>query len=315
MVARAVDGLRPEFVSLTDTTGRVLSDAKPGDPDGEVAGALEQRRELENHLARKAEDMLARVLGPGRAIVRISADVTTQRIKERKETYSPEDRAVASERTLVSKSSAPSGARGGAGANSNIVRTGGGGNSSSSNSGGNGTTQEETAQTEYLVSKSVRELEDRMGGVQRLTIAAMIDLSSVGEAANGRPALTKDEVQDIIKQAVGFRMGRDEIKVSDVALTGSIPLKDVEDDAAQIQKIALYVNIARNGAMDVGFLTAMATMWLLLRRRPAPIAATGGIVSAYTQKRELDRFVDLAERDPERLASLLESLIGEPASA
>ena len=37
---------------------------------------------------------------------------------------------------------------------------------------------------EYLVSKSVRELDDRAGGVQRLTIAAMIDLSSTGDAAN-----------------------------------------------------------------------------------------------------------------------------------
>ena len=312
LVTRAVDGVLPEYVALLDSTGRVLSDAQPGDPTGELASQHDSRRTLEGELARKAEDMLARHLGPGRAIVRITADMSTQRIKERRETYSPEDKVVASERTMTAKTASPTSKGGSAGTGSNLVRTGGGGNSSSSN-GGNGSTNEETSQTEYLVSKSVREFEDRAGGVQRLTVAAMIDLKSAGEGAEGRTTLSQADAEEIIKQAIGFRTGRDQIKVRDVTLAGAIPLKDVEEDAAQIQKVALYVNMARHGALGIGFLTALAMVWMLFRR--APVVAPAVVTKADDTKKELDRFVELAERDPERLANLLESLMGDPIRA
>ena len=63
------------------------------------------------------------------------------------------------------------GPRGITGVVSNIGRAAPGGTAG----GGSGSkTEEETVQTDYLVSKSVRELEDRMGSVQRLTVAAWV---------------------------------------------------------------------------------------------------------------------------------------------
>src|SRR5947209_10001209 len=107
LVARSVEGLRPENVTLVDSTGRMLSDARPGEPDGgALAGQIEYRRELETYLAGKAAEMLARNLGTGPAVVRVTADVNFQLVKERKESYSPEGRAVASERPAVTKSTA-----------------------------------------------------------------------------------------------------------------------------------------------------------------------------------------------------------------
>ena len=304
LVARSVEGLKPENVVVVDSAGRVLSDARAGEPDGGVAGQIETRRELESYLAGKAEEMLARHLGPGRAIVRVSADMNMQRIKERRESYQPEERVVVSEKSVTSKSAggSGSGAEGAAGASANMTKPGGSGGGSNSN-------QEETNQTDYLVSKTVREFEDRLGGIQRLTIATLVDLTG-DEKTEGKSTIKLDDVQDIVKQAVGFRKGRDEIKVTDVHLSGSLPLSDVGDDAMQLQRVSLYLSIARNGALAVGILFALVAVWMVsrIRKRSTPtVIATG---EAKIAGDDMRRFTELAERETDYLANLLESVLG-----
>ncbi len=63
LVSRSVEGLSAEYVTLVDTTGRVLSDAHGDEP---VTTQMEYRRELETYLSTRAEEMLSQVLGPGR---------------------------------------------------------------------------------------------------------------------------------------------------------------------------------------------------------------------------------------------------------
>jgi flagellar M-ring protein FliF len=337
LVARSVEGLRPENVTVVDSTGRQLSDARSAEDGGPGGGGpVEYRRELETHLATKAEELLARHLGPGRAIVRVSADVNFQRVKERRELYSPEERAVASERLVSSKSSPAAGPRGAAGAASNGGRGTAGG-------GGAGSNQDETVQTDYLVSRSVREMEDRMGGIQRLTVAALVDLSAPAESGDGRTAVALADVQDLIKQAVGFRGGRDEIKVTDARLPTTVPAPDVEaeEDAILVQRLKRYAGVARNVAAAVAVAVSAITIGLLFWRRrrrpagesavPAPVAEPGpknGHVNGHVahaaggpvdlardeqRRRELDRLIDLARRDPDRVAELFESMLAGPA--
>src|SRR5260370_24930384 len=91
LVARSVEGLDPANVTLVDTAGHMLSEK--GDEAGAMASSqMEYRRELEKYLAAKAEDMLGQLLGPGRSIVRATADVNVKRVKEQNTTYSPDDK-------------------------------------------------------------------------------------------------------------------------------------------------------------------------------------------------------------------------------
>jgi flagellar M-ring protein FliF len=330
LVARSVEGLRPENVTVVDSTGRTLSDTRSAEEGGPAGGPIEYRRELETYLATKAEELLARHLGPGRAIVRVSADVNFQRIKERREQYLPEEKVVASERLVTSKSSAGGAAKGAAGAASNVVRA-------SATNGGSGSNQEETVQTDYLVSKSVRELDDRLGAVTRLTVAAMVDLSAPAEGADGRPAVALADVQDLIKQAIGFRGGRDEIKVTDARLPSAIPAPDVEaeEDAILVQRLKRYAGVARNVAGVVAVIVTTITIGLLFWRRRRPTATVAapiddkpknghvnghvnghtnggpvGLIRDEQRKQELDRLIDLARRDPDKVAELFESMLG-----
>src|SRR5207245_7808273 len=101
-IARSVEGLTRENVTLVDASGRVLSEDQ-NQETGHIASQLEYRRELETYLASKAENMLAQVFGPGRAVVRVTADINFQRHREKKETYNPDGRVATSEKITTTK--------------------------------------------------------------------------------------------------------------------------------------------------------------------------------------------------------------------
>ena len=71
------------------------------------------------------------------------------------------------------------------------------------------------------------------GSVERLTIAAMVDLSAADASGtkSGNPPLTLPEAEEIIKKAVGFKQVRgDEIKVTDVKLAAPPALTSLDTE-------------------------------------------------------------------------------------
>jgi flagellar M-ring protein FliF len=313
LVARSVEGLKPENVTIVDSAGRLLSDPHAGDRENLPAPQLEYRRELETYLANKAEQMLAQALGAGRAIVRVSADINFQQLKERQETYLPNP-VVSAERLTTIKSSGGLASRGIAGAVSNVPRTG----VSLSGPGGAGSSSnEEQTQTDYAVSKTIRDLEDRMGAVTRLNIAALVDLTP-GE---GGASLSAEDAEEIIKQAVGFRTGRDEVKLTNVRLGGVALAPEPDEALMEIQRFQAYVSLARNLSLALAIAFSLSIVPLMLLRRrptppvaPIPAAPEGPRPSeAERRKAELERFRELARNEPDRVADIFKLLLGGPA--
>ncbi len=73
LVANSVEGLADDAVSITDERGRPLA----GDGETGAGGdaGLEARTGVERNLARQLEEMLVAVVGPGNAVVTVSADI------------------------------------------------------------------------------------------------------------------------------------------------------------------------------------------------------------------------------------------------
>lgn len=310
LVARSVEGLTPEQVTILDTTGRVLSESQSLE-SGAVASQLDYRRTLERHLASKAEEMLERVLGPGRAIVRVTADVNFQRLKEKRETYNPEGRVITSEKITSVKNNTSGSGRGGAGggagggaagASSNLpgARSSSGGGSSTNN-------QEETTETGYAVSKTIQEVEDKMGNLERLTIAAMVDLTA-GAGGEGQPklSLTVADVTELVKQAVGYKTDRDEIKVSDVRLTTPDDEPFAEQQQQLIEKKENWqqiLQLVRNASLGVAGLVAVVLVWMTMRPvRPAQSAPVEQPAPAVERNERMERLFTTARREPEAIA-------------
>jgi flagellar M-ring protein FliF len=310
LVARSVEGLKPENVTVVDSGGRLLSDPYAGNRENLPTPQLEYRRELETYLATKAEEMLARHLGAGRAVIRVSADINFQQVKEKRKTVYPEEKAVMAERLTTSKNT-PSTSRGVAGAASNVPRASA---SISTGSTSGSASSEEVIQTDYNYSESVRELEDRMGAVTRLSVAALVDLTSPGE--DGK-VISAEDAQAIIQRAVGFRTGRDEVKLSNVHLGGEIGPPEPDAESVRLLRFQTYVSLARNVCLALAVFLAVAFIPLLMiRRRPAPTPPAPAETPATPEERrqaELGRLAGLAREEPERVAEVFRLLLGGTA--
>ncbi|MDY3555257.1 flagellar basal-body MS-ring/collar protein FliF [Gemmata sp. JC717] len=323
LVAHSIEGLRPENVTVMETGGRLLSDPNAAARSGLPTPQLEYIERLETYLSTKAEEMLSKTLGPGRAVIRVSADVNFQKIKERVKTYSPDGRVGIAERTANSTSSGTR-AGGVTGATANITRTGG----TTANAGsGGGTSKEEVIQTDYLVSETLRDIEEGSGAVTRLSVAALVDLT----AADGQAVISQADAEEIIRQAVGFRPGRDSVTIARAPLTGP-NAGEPDDTLVRLQRIQTYVSLARN--LSVAFAAVLSFLvigLLLLRRRPVPEAqaATGTEPGAETaaptgpvaptppptteerRNAELIRFQTMARNEPAAVVHVLSVMLGE----
>jgi flagellar M-ring protein FliF len=303
LVARSVEGLARENVTIVDASGRVLS----GDQDpetGVIGSQLEYRRELENYLSARAEQMLAQVVGPGRALVRVTADVNFQRHREKKETYNPEGRVVTKETITTSKTTAGSpGPRGAAGTTSNLGKAA----PSSSATGGNST--DESIQTDYVVSKVTQELEDKMGSIERITVAALVDLSVDDKDGKKEAPMSVSDAEEIIKRAVGFKTGRDDIKVTSTRLTGLATDALPDDEWLGVQRWQNIATLVRQASLGVAALAALGMGWMALRRLqpsgPAPAPTQAPEPAPPERNPTLDRLAQTAQQNPEALARVL----------
>jgi flagellar M-ring protein FliF len=197
LVSGGVKGLDAERVSIIDSDGNLLS----GQSDPTLAtgaGTVHDYKErVEQGMAKKAEDMLNMVLGPGRATVRVSAVVDMNSVSTIVETYDPTAKVVTKEE-ITSNSETDNGGTG-------------------KNAGAGTEKKDEVSITEYQVGKTVKQETMLPGEIKSLSVAAFVDLSSPDPnavGANGQPALIMqiEEVEEIIRTALGLKPA-DSLKV------------------------------------------------------------------------------------------------------
>lgn len=317
MVAHAVEGLRPDDVTLVDTAGRILSE-KHSAIGSDVAAQFDYQRRLEIELASKAETMLAQLLGPGRAVVRVAADVDFTQTTRREETYDPESKVKKRESITTENTTGHGG--GGAGGTGGAGGVAGGGAGTASNvapaappaPGGGQTSRSETIETEYLNTRIENTVTEAAGRIQRLTVSAAVDIPA---PAGGGAALTKEQIESVIKQAVGFNVTRnDAIEVVVGPLAG---LLDVgEPVASGTAPWRQYEGLVRNASLGVASLVVLVIALLTLRKvRPVVVTpVTEGGLSAEGARR-LSTIARTIEEDPDAVAELLEDWLGEEQPA
>lgn len=95
LVANAVQGLTVDQVAVVDNRGRVLSEDLKQDPTlGTAPSQMRYKQQVEDYLGKKVESMLATVIGPGNAVVRVSAEIETEASTLQSEKYDPEGQVV-----------------------------------------------------------------------------------------------------------------------------------------------------------------------------------------------------------------------------
>jgi len=274
LVAGSVDHLEPEDVVVVDSQGTLLSTGTEGGFAGTGGTVLDYKAQVEQYLARKAEDMLTLVLGPGRATVKVDAEIETSTVNKTEERYNP-DGKVASKEETTSKSETPAPTEGGA--------TG-------------GQSKEETITTEYEVGRSVEQTINMPGKILSLSVAAFVDLSAPepaetaeaegGEASAGPaspPALTTQDVEDVIRRAIGLSE-TDELKVVSCTFRRPAALGEEEAETGFLSDPGFYLDAARHASVGILVIGALLALRMLggsgRKGRAAALAETGSAEGA-----------------------------------
>jgi len=304
IVSHAVGGLNPDDITVADSQGRILSEKQSG-MGADVAMQWEYQRRLETDLAAKAESMLSQILGPGRAIVRVTADVDFTKTTREEETYDPDAKVKKTEKITTEDTTNQETSVGGSGTAANVEASGGG----NSASRGAQTSKSETIETEYQNTRRTNTVVEAPGRLQRLTVSAAVDIPK--NADGSAPVLTKDQIALVIKQAVGFSTTRDDaIEVVEGPLAGLPSLDDPALGGAGPWK--QYEGLVRNASLGIASLVVLAIALLTLKK-VRPVVVTPPVTDGMTveSSRRLSAIAKQVEDDPKAIAQMLETWLGE----
>jgi flagellar M-ring protein FliF len=221
LVANSVEGLKPNFVSLVDNQGNVLSENVENDSlVGLTSTQLDARRNLEQYLAKKAEGMLEKVLGPGQAIVRVAAEINLDTIERKEEKFDPDGQVIRMQTKDTSKDDSATGSGGeAAGVTANTP-----GNSNTNTAGGPLTTTRNTKTTDttqFELSKTTSSTIQSAGSLKHLSVAVTVAAKTQGSGPSlkvvSRPPEEMEKLRGIVSSALGIVATRgDEIKLEEM---------------------------------------------------------------------------------------------------
>ncbi|MBU1701724.1 MAG: flagellar M-ring protein FliF [Candidatus Eisenbacteria bacterium] len=244
LVASAVEGLETDNVTILDTAGNLLSNTG-GTNFAASSDQMELTRNVEDHLARKAQSMLEAVLGPNKAIVRLTAELDWEKVDRTIETYDAENPAIISEQTT-----------------------------SGTNSDGSSS---ESSTTNYEFSKRMERVLGSAGTLKKLTGAVFIDGTYTVDENGVRQYTTRsaEEMQkltQLIKAALGFSNDRgDELNVENIAFD-TTSLDTERQEMEKTHKMQQVIDIVtRIGGLIIAVLLIFAFRGLLKKmyKRPA----------------------------------------------
>ncbi|MGR3219775.1 MAG: flagellar basal-body MS-ring/collar protein FliF [Candidatus Anammoxibacter sp.] len=168
LVAASVEGLNNNNVIITDNRGNLLTTKEQSTIISRNNEQLSLRKSIEDYYVSKATDIVSKILGAGKVIIKVSADMEYKNIDEKHVIYDPSRKVPKSQKIITRVSGGGSRGGGSPGTDSNIRQVGLVQEVGISE-------EEETIQTEYEVSR-VERLVTRHGGVlQRLSVAILVD--------------------------------------------------------------------------------------------------------------------------------------------
>ena len=217
LVATAVNGLKPERVSVVDEAGHLLADGAKAD-NAMGAGAEERQAAYERRLREQIEGIVSSVVGPGRARVQLTADFDFNRITQTSEKYDPESRVVRSSQTREESSGTSDGKEGQVSLGNELPNA-----QQRQGDPAAATTREQMRKSEeivnYEISRSTKTEVTEGGRVNRVSVAVLVDGSYTknDKGETSYQARDKDELERIsalVRSAIGFDQKRgDQVEV------------------------------------------------------------------------------------------------------
>lgn len=207
LVSSSVENLLSEKVTVVDSRGKVLS--RQSNADSAASGdLLELKRKSEEGFEERIEDILSKVVGMGKVIAKVDATLNPKHTVTTEEEVNPDGTALKNAQTeeelLDGARTNPTGVPG---ARSNLP-----GAEDNGQVGFKQNVRKEFKTQQYEVPKTVRNIRESAGTVERLTVAVLVDGTFVKEGESekwqARNAEEMKKLEQLVKSAIGFSAQR-----------------------------------------------------------------------------------------------------------
>ena len=334
LVASAVEGLEPGQVTVVDTKGRVIF--KGGDRDDAAAllsnAQLDYTSKVESEIRKNVQTMLEGIVGPGKAIVRASAEIDFNKITLNEEEYDPSAPVVRSKRDVVESAQTK---EGGVDTAQTVVDQRRGVVPPPAGAEEKRTKSDVT--TNYEINKILKTTLVPAGTIKRLSVAAVIDgtyrVEKLEDGTIKRDYIPRSgaelrKFEDIVKGAMGYSEDReDQVSVSSMPFSEAISI-DTEIEG-EVQGFGILELLKNYRKTIVNLLLVVLVFFLVVRpllksvkkmarepvlgRKELPPVAKGytAQIPESDEASPKEKALELSRRSPETTEQVVRGWLGE----
>jgi flagellar M-ring protein FliF len=266
LVASAVNGLKPQHVSIVDETGRLLADGAADESAGGSSTADERQVAYERRLRDQIENIVSSVVGPGRARVQLTADFDFNRITQTSDRFDPEGRVVRSTQTREESS----------GTTENQGQVTVGNELPGANPQQNAAAREQSKKSEEIVNYDISRMTETKviegGRINRISVAVLVD-GNYTKSDKGDPVYqerAKDELDRIaalVRSAIGYDQKRgDQVEVINLRFAQT-PITGINEPTGLLGMLQFTKDDIMR-AVELGVMLLLGLVVLLLVVRP-----------------------------------------------
>ncbi|MFL6819057.1 MAG: flagellar basal-body MS-ring/collar protein FliF [Bradyrhizobium sp.] len=255
LVASAVNGLKPQRVSIVDEAGQLLADGASGDADNSIAD--ERRAGFEKRMRNQVEAIVSSVVGAGRARVQLSADFDYNKVTQTSDRFDPEGRVLRSSQTRE-ESSATAENTGQVTVNNELP--------GNQNRDAPSAARDQSKKTEetnnYEISRITKTEVTEAGRVNRISVAVLVD-GSYAKNEKGemiyqeRSKEQLDRIAALVRSSIGFDQKRgDQVEVVNLKFAEAPVVPPVAEPAGLLGMLQFTKD-------DVMYVVELGVMMLL----------------------------------------------------
>jgi flagellar M-ring protein FliF len=266
LVASAVNGLKPQHVSIVDEAGRLLADGAADESAGGSTTADERQIAYERRLREQIENIVSSVVGPGRARVQLTADFDFNRITQTSDRFDPEGRVVRSTQTREESS----------GTTENQGQVTVGNELPGANPQQNGAAREQSKKSEEIVNYDISRMTETKviegGRINRVSVAVLVD-GTYSKNDKGDPVYQErakeeiDRIAALVRSAIGYDQKRgDQVEVVNLRFAES-PITGINEPTGLLAMLQFTKDDIMR-AVELGVMLLLGLVVLLLVVRP-----------------------------------------------
>ena len=220
LVCRSVEGLKPNNVSIIDHEGQLLTKVESEEFASKMTKEMQSyKQSVEKDLETKIRGLVGRIAGPERVEAKVDVSVDFTQEEQTISEVDPEKVAVVSKNTqgasMEGNGLNPTGIPG---SKSNVP----GEQEQLQATTSKAQNKQESELINYDVSKTVAKKTLPIGNIKRISAAVLVDgkqefpLDGSNPVFDPRSAEEMKQIEEIVRKAIGFQQGRDEVSVTNM---------------------------------------------------------------------------------------------------